>query len=423
MIENRGGAGGMIGTEAAAKATPDGYTFLLTPGATLTILPHLRQAPYDAVKGFEPVGRVGDLVSGFVIHPAVGVKTFKELIEYAKKNPGKLAYGSAGLGTATQLRIEMLKYRAGIDILHVPYRGSADALNDLLPNNIQMMNEINVLPHVKAGKLILLNVNFSRAPPRFPGRADADRARLSRIPTCRSGSSSARLPARPKEIIGKLNAKMVEIAKSDDMIAKMRAINVVVPPQTPEEIRAYMADGQQAQRRPDQGRQHQARIGLLALLPSPHCEQEWGEGQLPISPVDVGHQEGAVGDRCAGRRDREARLLGGEHHVLVHDRVAAAADQAHLSDVAGLRQEQLDGDLAERVAGGHRSPESPYDATPELVVLARARDVGRPRERRRAAHGGERRVGQAQLQRVAGLLQRCAPGGRRFAGLLLGWLR
>ena len=135
VIENRGGAGGMIGTEAAAKSAPDGYTFLLTPDATLTILPSLRQTPYDAIKSFEPVGRVGDLVSGFVIHPAVGVKTFKELIEYAKKNPGKLAYGSAGLGTATQLRIEMLKFKAGIDILHVPYRGSADALNDLLPEH------------------------------------------------------------------------------------------------------------------------------------------------------------------------------------------------------------------------------------------------------------------------------------------------
>src|SRR5262249_48352044 len=129
VIENRGGAGGMIGTEASAKATPDGYTFLLAPNAVLTILPTLRQAAYDPIHGFEPVGRVGDLVAGFVINPAVGPKTFKEMIEYAKQNPGKLAYGSAGLGTATQLRVEMLKYRAGIDILHVPYRGSADALN------------------------------------------------------------------------------------------------------------------------------------------------------------------------------------------------------------------------------------------------------------------------------------------------------
>ena len=106
-----------------------------------------------------PVGRVGDVISGFVIHPSVGVKTFKEMIDYAKKNPGKLAYGSSGNGTATHLRLEMLKLKAGIDILHVPYRGSADALNDLLPGTVQMMNEPVSLPHVKAGKLILLDIN------------------------------------------------------------------------------------------------------------------------------------------------------------------------------------------------------------------------------------------------------------------------
>jgi tripartite-type tricarboxylate transporter receptor subunit TctC len=114
------------------------------------------------------VARVGDLVCGFVIHPAVGPKNFAEMIAYAKANPGKLSYGSAGLGTSTQLRLEMLKYRAGIDILHVPYRGSADALNDLLPNTVQMMNEINVLPHVKAGKLILLDINYGERHPDFP---------------------------------------------------------------------------------------------------------------------------------------------------------------------------------------------------------------------------------------------------------------
>src|SRR6476659_2646277 len=168
VIENRGGAGGMIGTEAASKAAPDGYTFLLTPNATLSVLPNMRKTPYDPVKSFDPVARVGDLVCGFVIHPAVGPKNFKEMVAYAKANPGKLSYGSAGLGTSTHLRIEMLKYRAGIDILHVPYRGSADALNDHLPNTVQMMNEINVLPHVKAGKLILLDINYTERHPEFP---------------------------------------------------------------------------------------------------------------------------------------------------------------------------------------------------------------------------------------------------------------
>ena len=241
VIENRGGAGGMIGTEAAAKAPPDGYTFLLNPAATVTVIPNLRSTPYDTFKSFEPVARVGDLITGFVIHPAVGVKNFKELIEYAKKNPGKLAYGSAGLATSTHLRIEMLKYRAGIDILHVPYRGSADALNDLLPNTVQMMNEINVLPHVKAGKLILLNINHTSRHPEFPdvptltelGYPDSD------VPIAFMILAPA---GTPKDVIARLNAKIVEIAGSDDMKAKMREINVVVPQQSPEQVGTFLRE-------------------------------------------------------------------------------------------------------------------------------------------------------------------------------------
>jgi tripartite-type tricarboxylate transporter receptor subunit TctC len=241
VIENRGGAGGMIGTEAASKAAPDGYTFLLTPNATLSVLPTMRKTAYDPVKSFMPVARVGDFVTGFAIHPAVGPKTFKEMIEYAKANPGKLSYGSAGLGTATHLRIEMIKYRAGVDILHVPYRGSADALNDLLPNTVQMMNEINIIPHVKAGKLILLNINNGTRHPDFPD-----------IPTLTElGYPNSDVPVwyaifaptgTPPDIVAKLNAAVIEIAKTEDMQARMRAINTVVPIQTPEEMAKYLEE-------------------------------------------------------------------------------------------------------------------------------------------------------------------------------------
>jgi tripartite-type tricarboxylate transporter receptor subunit TctC len=237
VIDNRGGASGAIGTEAAARSAPDGYTFLLTPGATLTVLPLLRKVNYDVRKDFVPVADVGDLVCGFVIVPSLGINSIKDLVEYAKKNPGKLAYGSAGLGTFSHMRIEMLKLKAGIDILHVPYRGSADALNDLLSGNVQMMNEINVLPHVKAGKLKLLDINYSSRHPDFPD-----------VPTLtEAGYSGADIPiqftiqapaAVSKEIVGKLNRKILEIAATPEMIARMREINVVVPLQTPEEVAA-----------------------------------------------------------------------------------------------------------------------------------------------------------------------------------------
>lgn len=237
LIDNRGGASGAIGTEAAARSAPDGYTFLFTPGATLTVLPQLRKVKYDPRKDLIPVARVGDLVCGFVIVPSLGINSIKELVAYAKQNPGKVAFGSAGLGTYSQMRVEMLKVRAGIDILHVPYRGSADALNDLLAGHVQMMNEINVLPHVRAGKLKLLNINYATRHPDFPDvptltEAGYPNADLSIQYTIQAPAGT------PKEIIAALNRKIVEIAKTPDMIARMRAINVVVPLQTPEETAA-----------------------------------------------------------------------------------------------------------------------------------------------------------------------------------------
>lgn len=244
VIENRGGASGLIGTEAASKSAPDGYTFLVSPNSPITLLPFLRQVSYDP-KSFEPVARVGDLVAGFVIHPSVGVKTFKEMIEFAKKNPGKLVYGSSGQGTSNSLRLETLKYRAGIDILHVPYRGSADALNDLLPGTVQMMNEIVVYPHVKAGKLILLAISYGARLPDFPDVPTLTELGFpnSDVPIWYSILAPA---GTPKDIIAKLNAKVVEIAQTDEMKARMRAIYVEVPLQTPDQIRAFWTEDEKS---------------------------------------------------------------------------------------------------------------------------------------------------------------------------------
>jgi tripartite-type tricarboxylate transporter receptor subunit TctC len=180
IIENRGGAGGMIGTEAASKAAPDGYTFLLTPNATLSVLPNLRKTPYDP-KSFLAVARVGDFVTGFSLHPAVGPKTFQEMIAYAKANPGKLSYGSAGLGTATHLRIEMLKYRAGIDILHVPYRGQRRrAERSPAQHRADDERDQHHSPR-QGGQAPAPEHQQPRTSPRFPRRADAERMWLSQF--------------------------------------------------------------------------------------------------------------------------------------------------------------------------------------------------------------------------------------------------
>jgi tripartite-type tricarboxylate transporter receptor subunit TctC len=238
VVENRGGASGMIGVEAASKAPPDGYTLLLTPNNPLTILPSLRKMPYDAANGFEPIARIGDMVCGFVIHPAVGPKTFQEMVDYAKKNPGKLAFGSSGSGTGPHLRYEMLRFKTGVDILHVPYRGGADALVDILSNNIQMMNEPVTLPHVKAGKLYLLNINHSERSPDFPD-----------IPTLTElGYPNADAPiwfslwaptGTPREILQRLNTEIVKQSQTPEMKEKLRLAGAAPVIQTLEEIAAF----------------------------------------------------------------------------------------------------------------------------------------------------------------------------------------
>ena len=241
IIENRRGAGGMIGVDAAVKSNPDGYTLLLCSNSPLVVLPHLRKTPYDAMKQLVPVARVGDMVGRFAVHPSLGITSMPDLVAYAKKNPGKLIYGSAGLGTTTQLRLEVLNLKAGIDILHVPYRGSGDALTDLLAGTVHLMSENVVIPHVKAGKLTLLAMNHHERHWDFPN-----------VPTLRElGLENADIPiwfsiwaptGTPPEIITRLNSKVIEIAKTEDMQTRLRSASFSVPIQTPAEMARALAD-------------------------------------------------------------------------------------------------------------------------------------------------------------------------------------
>ena len=230
-----------IGVEAAVKSPPDGYTMLISPNSAIAIVPQLRKVAYDARTQLMPVARVGDVIGGFVVHSSLGVKTMPELVAYAKKNPGKVIFGTPGPGTSVHLRIETLKLKAGLDILIVPYRGSGDALNDLLPGTITMMNEIVVFPHVKTGKLNLLAISHTERHWDFPDVPTLDEA----------GIKDAIVPiwfamwapiGTPKDVIDKLNTKIGEIAKTEEMKARMRQISVLVPYQTPEEMGKFLID-------------------------------------------------------------------------------------------------------------------------------------------------------------------------------------
>ena len=228
VIDNRGGASGTIGAEAAARSSPDGYTFLLTPNSALNVVPQLRKVGYDARKDLLPVGRVGDLVGSFAINARLGIKTMAEMLDYARRNPGKLSYGSAGLGTSTHMRLEIIKLRANVDILHVPYRGAADALNDVLAGNVDMMNDVVIYPHAQAGKLNLLAVSHMRRNPEFPhtptlteaGFANAD------VPIWFAVWAPASTPA---DIIAALNRKIAEIGATPEMQARTRGISFALP--------------------------------------------------------------------------------------------------------------------------------------------------------------------------------------------------
>ena len=168
VIEHKGGAVGTIGTEAVARATPDGYTMLLSPQAPIQVLPHLRKLAYDSLKDFVTVGRMGEAVAGFAVHPSVGVKTLPEFIALAKKNPGKYTYATAGVGSMNHLRGETLKLMAGIDLLHVPYKGVGEALPDLLSGVVSSMFDASVFPHVKGGKLFMVATLADERHPDFP---------------------------------------------------------------------------------------------------------------------------------------------------------------------------------------------------------------------------------------------------------------
>ena len=241
VIDNRGGAAGVIGTEAAAKSAPDGHTLLAVGNSLLALQPQLRKTAYDPVKSFIPVAFLGATVGGFAVHPATGIKSMAELIDHARKNPGKLAYGSAGLGSSTHMRIEMLKLRAGVDILHVPYRGSGDALTDLLANTVQLMNEIVILPHVKAGKLTLLAINHSSRHPEFPD-----------VPTLtEAGVKDADVPiwfglyapaGTPVAIVERINAKASELVRTEDMQRRLAAISIAADAKSLDELVKFLAE-------------------------------------------------------------------------------------------------------------------------------------------------------------------------------------
>ena len=184
VVENKAGAQGAIGAEAAARSEPDGYTLFFTAASIFVLNPLLyKKLPYDPVKDFRMLAIITDLPVIMEVNPSVPAKTVAEFVAYAKQNPGKLNFGSAGTGGTIHLAGEMFKQMAGIDMVHVAYKGAGPALTDLLSGNIQLMFDTlgTALPPIKAGLLRPLGGEFGATDPRSAGCSDHGRERLSRI--------------------------------------------------------------------------------------------------------------------------------------------------------------------------------------------------------------------------------------------------
>ena len=241
IIDNRGGASGIIGTDLAAKAAPDGYTLLMM-SLTLTVNPSLyKKLPYDTEKDLVPVSLVASAPLILVVHPSLPVKSLKELIAYAKANPGKLNFGSGGPGTTPHLAGEMLKSMAGLQMTHVPYKGGGPALADLMGGQLQLMleNIPSTLPHVKSGKLRVLALSGLARSALVPGVPTLDEAGLKGYEIV--GWNGLFLPAATSNaIVSRLHAETVKALAAPDIKERLSGMGAEGVGSTPAQFSAFV---------------------------------------------------------------------------------------------------------------------------------------------------------------------------------------
>jgi tripartite-type tricarboxylate transporter receptor subunit TctC len=241
FVENRAGASGNIGADYVAKSAPDGYTILLGTDATHTTNVFFgKNFPYDPVKDFTPITLAVGNVIVLAAHPSVPVTSVKELIDYAKKNPGRLSYASSGTGSPHHLAGELLRQLAGIDIVHVPYKGGGQAITDFVGGQVPLMfsSLVTVAPHIKSGKVRALGVVEAKRYPLLPDLPTI----AETVPGFEINSWLGFLgPAGlPQPIQARLQAEIVKALNAPDVRARLEPAGLVVVGNTPTEFGALI---------------------------------------------------------------------------------------------------------------------------------------------------------------------------------------
>jgi tripartite-type tricarboxylate transporter receptor subunit TctC len=237
VIDNRGGAQGGLGTALVAKAAPDGYTIIFAYTGPIAVNPHLYTNPgYDALRDFAAITRLTQQPMIMTAHPSQPYSNLKELAAYAKQNPGKLSFASSASGQ--QLAGELFKLTAGVDMVHIPYKGAGPAVLDLLGGNVNTMvsNPTAVVPHVKSGKLRALGVFGAKrieALPDVPAAAEAGYPELAAVNEWYGVLAPA---ATPRHVVAALNAGILRALQSPDVLQRLQALGMNAAPSTPAEF-------------------------------------------------------------------------------------------------------------------------------------------------------------------------------------------
>ncbi len=241
IVDNQGGGGGVIASQNTAKAVPDGYTLMQGYVATHGTSPATRKLPFDAVKDFTPIGMIGGTPNVLVINAALPVKNIKEFIEYLRKNPGRVSYGSSGAGSLTHLTMELFKQQVNSFMVHIPYRGIAPAFTDLMGGQTQAMfpGLAAAIPHIKSGRVRPLAVTGLKRHPLFKDVPTLDESGFKGFDAMQwyGVVGPAGLPG---PIVKQLNESLNSVLKAPDLREKLSVEAVEPMPMSPEQFAAYI---------------------------------------------------------------------------------------------------------------------------------------------------------------------------------------